>query len=826
MSKKNKNRYQQHQQQGKAPDSSPKTQATSVVAAQAAPEAPAAALDAIKTANEAAVADATAEEIDIVLTTPPSTDASSIDLVAGAKLINETIALLKARGERLAKREGEIAALEERVRTREGDLGERATALEERERRVEQAQAQVKESAEELHAREIDVLGREAAIRDRELNAEAGFAVERRASLKQLDDEASILRVELSNARGQIAKERAVWEAERRADDERRREDLKRALNVREAALAEAERANAESVKLERAQLSKDRAELKKRAAQLELEQDVLREDRVAFDERVARRAAHELESAKAKQKDVEARLASAQASRDELYEKLRLRDEAERALGNRPLDEVKKELDTLLRERDSLKAQLAKRPSQEIAERFAALERAREEWESERARLTQEVVAAKTALAKASIAVTELETLRDQKAALESARELLQTALEELRKDIDERIRRADGVSPFPACSQMDADSALQTKTPVMDEIPDLEAFCQELQDRVAIDPNNPDKVLFYELRDLRCFLGGLAMSRLHLLQGISGTGKTSLPLAVARAFGAGSTLVEVQAGWRDRQDLIGHFNAFERRFYESEFLQALYRAQCPRYAGLVNIVVLDEMNLSHPEQYFADLLSALEQDAHLQKLDLMTAPVPPSPAHLRNGRTLAIPQNVWFVGTANHDETTKDFADKTYDRAHVMELPRNRARFEPERRPPLAPVSFDALRGAFAKAQEIHSAKARDAYTFLDSSFAELLGRRFGVGWGNRLERQMLDFVPVVVAAGGTVGEAVDHILATKLLRKIRDRHDTRPEDLTALRERIEEVWTKLGKIETAQRSVEIVVGELRRLGAEEEE
>ena len=77
-----------------------------------------------------------------------------------------------------------------------------------------------------------------------------------------------------------------------------------------------------------------------------------------------------------------------------------------------------------------------------------------------------------------------------------------------------------------------------------------------------------------------------------------------------IARALGAGSTLVEVQAGWRDRQDLVGHFNAFERRFYESEFLQALYRAQSPRYSGLVNIVVLDEMNLSHPEQYFADLV------------------------------------------------------------------------------------------------------------------------------------------------------------------------------------------------------------------------
>ena len=136
---------------------------------------------------------------------------------------------------------------------------------------------------------------------------------------------------------------------------------------MHESALAETERSSAEQLRVERELLSKERAELKKRAAQVELERDVLREDREAFDERVARRAAHELETAKAKQKDVEARLASAQASRDELYEKLRLRDEAERALGNRPLDEVKKELDSLIRERDSLKALLAKRPNHDV---------------------------------------------------------------------------------------------------------------------------------------------------------------------------------------------------------------------------------------------------------------------------------------------------------------------------------------------------------------------------------------------------------------------------------------------------------------------------
>jgi len=819
MGKKSKHRHQQNHA-FKAADS-PRIGASS----SSAPLTPEAALAAVKVANESAIAVATEADVETVLAAPSSTHPSSLDLVAAAKLVNETLALCTARDERLSRREAELAVHTEEMQLREAALATRASSLEESERTLKAEQERIKEITAELQSKESDLQTREVAIRERELNAEAGFASERRTSLRLLDEEAAILREELSKARSLIAKERAAWEAERSAKEERWHEDQRQALATHQEAIASVERESAERVRLEREQLAKDRAEIKKLAAQLELDRDILLEDREAFDERVARRAAHELESAKARHRDLEARLASAQADRDELFDNLRLREEAERALGNRPLSEVKKELDALMKERATLKAQLAKRPNQEASERLAALERAQEEWETERGRLAQEALAAKTALAKASIAVTELETLRDQKAALENSRDLLHAALEDLRKDVNERIRRADGISPFPACTQMDMDNALQTRTPVTEEIPDLKAFCNDLQHRVAIDPANPDKVLFYELRDIRCFIAGLAMSRLHLLQGISGTGKTSLPLAVARAIGAGSTLVEVQAGWRDRQDLVGHFNAFERRFYESEFLQALYRAQCPRYEGLVNIVVLDEMNLSHPEQYFADLLSALEQDPVLQKLDLMTAPVEPAPVHLRNGRTLKIPENIWFVGTANHDETTKDFADKTYDRAHVMELPRNRAQFLPQRLPARAPLSFEALRAAFAKSQEVHEKKAREAYTFLDGSFADLLGRRFGVGWGNRLERQMRDFVPVVISAGGTVGEAVDHILATKLLRKIRDRHDTRPDDLTALKERIAEVWPGLDKTTSPQRSLEIVRDELRRLGADEE-
>jgi hypothetical protein len=620
-----------------------------------------------------------------------------------------------------------------------------------------------------------------------------------------------------------MATERAEWDSCWHEQDIKVRADLEALRAEQNAAHLKVAAELDEQRRQFEIESSRARTDVKKQQAKLDVLAEVLAEDRAAFDLRVQQRAGALLEDAGAKYRDLEARLDAARTERDALYERLREREEAERSLGNRPLSEVKRELDNLIKERKSLADRLAKRPSEDMVARLETLERAQEEWEADRARLSQELISSRAAVARSSIAVTEMESLRDQKAALETGRDLLQAALEELRKDVDDRIRRSDGVSPFPSCSEMDRDEALQVSPPMYDEIPDLSAFCEDLQQRIAIDPAS-SKVLHYSLSDIRCFLAGMAMSRLHLLQGISGTGKTSLPLAMARALGAGSTLVEVQAGWRDRQDLIGHFNAFERRFYEAEFLQALYRAQCPRYANSVYIVVLDEMNLSHPEQYFADLLSALEQDPQHQKLDLMTASVEPAPALLQNGRTLPLPGNVWFVGTANHDETTKDFADKTYDRAHVMELPRHREFFKPKRSKARPPVSLTALQGAFSAAQGLHQKQATDAYRFVDGSFADILGRRFRVGWGNRLERQMLDFVPVVLAGGGTLTEAVDHVLSTKLLRKIRDRHDTRPEDLEALRIAVEDAWPRLRSEGEPLKSKEIIRSELRRLGADE--
>ena len=267
------------------------------------------------------------------------------------------------------------------------------------------------------------------------------------------------------------------------------------------------------------------------------------------------------------------------------------------------------------------------------------------------------------------------------------------------------------------------------------------------------------------YDLDDVCGVLGGLAISRLHLLEGPSGIGKTSLPVALAKALGAGCAIIEVQAGWRDRHDLFGHYNTFERRFQEEPFLLALYKAQTPRYHGRPFFIVLDEMNLARPEQYFSVLLSKLELDGQVgqDKTPIKLAPVPGgrNPRWMdESGTGISLPDNVWFVGTANQDESTLEFADKTYNRSYVLELPARRADatgWEPREKP--EPYSVRVLRQAFDQAEADYGGKTAPVKALL----ADLVGDLDDVGrihLDPRIEKQLNAYVPVVVSARGTDG------------------------------------------------------------------
>jgi hypothetical protein len=494
---------------------------------------------------------------------------------------------------------------------------------------------------------------------------------------------------------------------------------------------------------------------------------------------------------------------------------------ESQKSVGNRSASDMAIEIENLRKVIDSLQTQLADAPSIVERNQLKKIQSENDRLFQELERIQQENQALHLRAGKASIGVAELESLRDQREAWKTRELGYRARLDELKSDIEEYTAKVNDRAVFPACSDMDNNEFLQ-KSPTIrhtNEL-DLKVFASDVRNLIGTTK------LFYRPEDIRSFIGGLAACRLHILQGISGTGKTSLPLAFARVMQWGSDLSEVQSGWRDRNDLLGYFNTFEKKFYESSVLKALYKANCPAYENLPFFIILDEMNLSHPEHYFADFLSALEQRKDDKSVSLLTSPLAEGDGPVRlidKGQRLRIPPNVWFIGTANQDETTKDFADKTYDRSHIMEFPRHREQFNPERpNIPVGKISFEQMQSAFNQATEQHSASAEEAIRILDGKLRSPL-EDLDIGWGNRLESQLKCYVPVLVACGGSVSEGLDTILAHKLLRKIKGRFDISADELSKLKSRITSVWSEQPGLRSGRpdRSNDLLTNELRRLG-----
>ena len=779
----------------------------------------------IKTAHEEATGIATDEDMSAITDDPKPEGA---DLDAMWQIAREARDVFRSAKDRYERRAEELDGRESKIAETEASLVERTRQIDAQGDEFTIGLAALDKREGKISERETAITKREVDIRQREVNAEHDFDAERRAMLSRYEESVAERRAELEKAEREIAELRDAWHEEQRtahadlhkhldAERETFHAELTKERQANEARLTERE----QDLAKREAMVAKERRELKSEQQRLGFEDEDLKELRTDLADRAEQLAAGIREKLEQRIRSLEDQLKHAQDYRNTLQSALQRRVEADRKFGQRTPEEVLKEIETLRARNDELRTQLAERPDTDAATRLGDLEREQETWQADRIELSRQVSELKRRLANFQGDANEREDQRIAIASLEKRRELLHSAHEQVRSEIDDLLSRNEATSPFPACTAMDADSVLQSAEPRSDDVGDLKAFVEDLQHRIA-SGSARDDTLYYTLADLRSFLGGLAMGPLVLLQGISGTGKTSLPRAFARAVGTKADVIEVQAGWRDPQDLSGHYNAFEKKFHEKEFLQALYRAGTPRWEDTIRIVLLDEMNLSHPEQYFSDLLSALEFPPEDRRLVLMTHQVESAPARLIEGRELRIPPNVWFVGTANHDETTMDFADKTYDRSHVMEFPHRPTQFEISESPPRSPVSFDALREAFQTAIQQQRQSGDSAIHFLESNVRDPLADNFEVGWGPRLERQIRRYVPVVIAAGGTLGEATDHVLAMRLLRKLRSRHDNRPGHIEALKQRIEESWPDLDPKSKSppSRSLALLNSELRRL------
>lgn len=438
---------------------------------------------------------------------------------------------------------------------------------------------------------------------------------------------------------------------------------------------------------------------------------------------------------------------------------------------------------------------------------------------------------------------------------------DLLKTLNEHLREELDNTKRMLES-SVGEICPALTAIDIQQTEENGEEYVRSQERelykarvmTLPKLVEHIINYAGSRHKPLYYSPQTIRAYIAGMASSHFAILQGMSGTGKTSLPKIFAEAVLGEVYVIPVESSWRDRNELLGYYNDFSKKFTAKEFTCAVYKSGCERNKDTICLIVLDEMNLSRVEYYFADFLSVLEDkpinwkvklvDTDLRqlpteitkevkeelekektcereqlkeiveklypnmkleesnetkisssdKLRLITylsrkkfknstqnSYLVGGPQNLIDGNTVRIPANVWFVGTANRDESTFEITDKVYDRAQVLEFNKRATPVANIHEVEKLYLSFDVLQKMFRNAYSKFEFHAEEYELLIQ--IEQILQNKFRISYGNRIQDQMNQFVPVYVAAGQGTGlsedelirEAIDYQLTYKVLRKL---------------------------------------------------
>ena len=284
----------------------------------------------------------------------------------------------------------------------------------------------------------------------------------------------------------------------------------------------------------------------------------------------------------------------------------------------------------------------------------------------------------------------------------------------------------------------------------------------------------------LKYTVKLITRFVSSLSTKPFVILTGLSGSGKTKLAQAFTQWICQDDTqycIVPVGADWTNREPLLGYPNALNTEEYvkpDSGVIDLLISANDK--PELPFFLILDEMNLSHVERYFADFLSVMESNEAIPLYDekrMVSNGVPPK---------LKLPSNVYMIGTVNIDETTNMFSPKVLDRANTIEF-----RIAPNEMKGFLENStnldMDLLKGKGANMAQDFVALSKDKTIVRDEAINETLLQFFGelqktgAEFGYRTASEILRLIHQlgVIDADLTTNEKLDFAIMQKLLPKL---------------------------------------------------
>jgi hypothetical protein len=584
---------------------------------------------------------------------------------------------------------------------------EKEAALIQREASVALREKQVNADRQAIEAEKAKLTEREKTIIIAEQKREAGFADERATLNNELRDKRNQAEAEISNIRAkkllelddEVAKLKSTRLDEISNAENMERERIRAEIVKEREAWATQQNDDRKKLNAERTELEKQKgalsalqSEVEGRKVELESAERMIERKEQRLEQQWQRRNEHlqdEVEEQiRERRKSLEATEANFRAENARLREALNIQtglvsafDQLKQQLGGKDPAEILRALNSQTDELKRLREELATRPTEEMRERYQALESDARNQRARADELERQIISNEAAVAdigdlrrQNSVLNAENKSLAQRASIFEGAANEAQAELNRLRAAYE---RPAEVEARYKEI-EMPHISVDKAKQPVQHEI-------DEITWLTGIGNACDTYGLHFNPRILKAFHTALKTSEwspLTVLAGVSGTGKSELPRLYSHFGGLYFEPLSVQPNWDSQESMLGFFNSIDNKFDAQPVLRLLAQSQKPwsnDYPGLqdaVCLVLLDEMNLAHPELYFAEFLSKLELRRGRKGSD-----VPFIPVKIGAGMKpyeLSLGRNVLWTGTMNQDETTKSLSDKVLDRSIIINFPR----------------------------------------------------------------------------------------------------------------------------------------------------